>query len=187
MARIKPITENDTLPSVKQAFEKHVTEYKARITNMKATLGRSLPAFEIYMQWYVLYDELEKILGKRLAYLFAYSISFASNCPLCSTYFRKIIIDAGESPDNLELTAEEEKLLTFGSEIASSKGNISDDLYASVAAMYDQNEMVVLIAFAGQMIATNVFSNVIQTDIDEYLAAYLRITTALDHDNESKK
>ena len=28
--------------------------------------------------------------------------------------------------------------------------------------------MVLLIAFAGQMIATNIFNNVIQTEIDEY-------------------
>jgi hypothetical protein len=173
MPRIKPVKENEVLPSVTQAFEKHVADYKARITNMKATLGYSLPAFEIYMQWYVLYDELEKILGKRLAYLFAYSISFASNCPLCSTFFRKIIIDAGENPENLELTPTENKVLEFGSSIAASQGNISDEIYNDVAAMYNPQEMVVLIAFAGQMIATNVFSNVIQTDIDEYLSDYL--------------
>jgi hypothetical protein len=33
--------------------------------------------------------------------------------------------------------------------------------------------MVVLIAFAGQMIATNIFSNVTETNIDEYLFDYL--------------
>lgn len=188
MARINPVKENETPPSVKQAFEKHVTEYNARITNMKATLGHSLRAFEIYMQWYVLYDEIEKILGKRMAYLFAYSISFSSNCPLCSTFFRKIIIDAGERPENLELTPEEERILEFGSAIAASKGNISDLVFNDVAAMYTQQEMVVLIAFAGQMIATNVFSNVIQTDIDEYLSAYLPVSkTTLQHDNGSEK
>jgi len=176
MARITPVKESEVLPSVKQAFERHVEEYKARITNMKGTLGHSLPAFEIYMQWYVLYDELEKILGKRLAYLFAYSISFASNCPLCSTFFRKIIIDAGENPEKLEITQQEEKVLNFGSSIAASQGNITDEVYNEVASMFDQQEMVVLIAFAGQMIATNVFSNVIQTDIDEYLADYLPLT-----------
>jgi hypothetical protein len=183
MARIAPVKESEILPSVKQAFEKHATEYKARITNMKATLGHSLPAFEIYMQWYALYDEIEKILGKRLAYLYAYSISFASNCPLCSTFFRKIIIDAGENPEHLELTPQEEKVLNFGSSIAASQGNISDEVYNDVAAMYDQREVVVLIAFAGQMIATNVFSNVIQTDIDEYLSDYLPVTkNKLAHD-----
>ncbi len=183
MARIKPVKENEVLPSVKQAFEKHVAEYNARITNMKATLGHSLPAFEVYMQWYVLYDEIKKILGERLAYLFAYSISFASNCPLCSTFFRKIIIDAGENPENLELTPHEKKVLEFGSSIANSKGNITDQVYNDVAVMYDQQEMVVLTAFAGQMIATNVFSNVIETDIDEYLTDYLSLTkTNFSHD-----
>jgi hypothetical protein len=36
-----------------------------------------------------------------------------------------------------------------------------------------KKEMVILTAFAGQMIATNVFSNVTETDIDEYLFDYL--------------
>jgi hypothetical protein len=188
MARIKPVTGNEIPPSVKQAFEKHVADHNARITNMKATLAHSLPAFEIYMQWYVLYDEIKKILGERLAYLYAYSISYASDCPLCSTFFRKIIMDAGENPERLQLTEREKILLGFGSAIATSKGIIADDVYNNAAALFDKREMVVLIAFAGQMIATNIFSNVIETDIDEYLAGYLPITkTTLKHGDRSEK
>src|SRR6266498_5830415 len=126
MSRIKPVKENEILPALKLAFEKHTAEYKARITNMKATLGHSLPAFEIYMQWYVLYDEIKKFLGERLAYLYAYSISYASDCPLCSTFFRKIIIDAGEKPESLELTLSQQTVLEFGSCIAKHHGNIAD-------------------------------------------------------------
>ena len=140
---------------------------------MKATLGHSLLAFEIYMQWYPLYEEVEKILGKRLAYLYAYSISKASDCPLCSTYFRKIIIDSGEKPESLDLTPSQKDILDFGSGIARCQGNINDHLYNTIAGRYSKTDMVVLIAFAGQMIATNIFSNVIETDIDEYLAEYL--------------
>ena len=176
MSRIKPLSENEVSPSVKIAFERHIKEYNGRITNMKATLGHSLPAFEIYMQWYPLYEEIKKILGERLAYLFAWSISNASNCPLCSTYFRKTIIDAGENPENLELTDSEQKLLDFGSAIAQQQGNIPDTVYKDVAQKYSEKEMVLLIAFAGQMIATNVFNNVIETEIDEYLANYLPLT-----------
>ena len=90
MARIAPVKEAEAEPSVKAAFEKHIQEYNGRITNMKATLGHSLLAFEVYMQWYPLYQEVEKILGKRLAYLYAYSISKAADCPLCSVFFRKL-------------------------------------------------------------------------------------------------
>src|SRR5436190_226512 len=173
MARIEPISEKDTTPSLREAFEKHVKDYGARITNMKSTLGHSLLAFDVYMQWYPLYEEVQKILGKRLAYLFAYSISYASDCPLCSTFFRKIIIDAGEKPENLHLNSSEQRVLDFGSSVAKHRGQIADDVYNDVAASYDKKDMIVLIAFAGQMIATNVFSNVTETDIDEYLFDYL--------------
>jgi hypothetical protein len=173
MARIDPILENETTQSIREAFQKHTADYNARITNMKATLAHSPLAFEIYMQWYPLYAEVEKILGKRLAYLYAYSISYASGCPLCSTFFRKIIIDAGEKPEALELAPSEQKLLEFGSDISKNLGKIADDVYDAIANQFNKKEMVILTAFAGQMIATNVFSNVTETDIDEYLFDYL--------------
>ena len=172
MARIEPITTKEISPSVKVAFERHVHEYGGRITNMKATLGRSLIAFEAYMQWYPLYTEVEKILGKRMASLYAHSISCAADCPLCSTFFRKIIIDSGETPEKLELSESEKDVLNFGSGITKHKGNIANYLYSAVAAKYNETEMVILTAFAGIMIATNVFNNVMETEIDEYLSGY---------------
>ncbi len=172
MPRIEPLNTKEISSSLKDAFERHVQEYGGRITNMKATLGHSLIAFEAYMQWYPLYTEVEKILGKRMASLFAHSISCAADCPLCSTFFRKIIIDSGETPEKLELTETERDVLNFGSGIAKHKGNIADHLYNKVAVNYKEGEMVILTAFAGIMIATNVFNNVVETEIDEYLSAY---------------
>ena len=173
MARIKPVDGTALTVDIEKAFAAHVKSYQARITNMKSVLGHSLTAFDIYMQWYPLYEEVNKVLGQRLAYLYAWAISTASNCPLCSTYFRKIIIDAGESPEKLQLTKAEQEVLDFGSAIAQYHGIIEDEIYKKVAERYTDKEMVILIAFAGQMIATNIFSNTIQTDIDEYLKNYL--------------
>src|SRR6266487_4838470 len=107
MARTPPLTNDEIPASTRLAFEKHIAEYKSRITNMKATLAHSLLSFEVYMDWYPLYEEVKKILGERLACLYAYSISHATDCPLCSTYFRKIIIDAGEKPEDLVLNEDE--------------------------------------------------------------------------------
>ena len=173
MARIPPVNENDLQPTVRAAFERHVQEHQAGITNMKATLGHSPLAFEVYMQWYPLYEEVEKILGKRLAYLFAYSIANASDCAITSAFFRKIIIEAGEKPESLTVTTWQKDILDFGCGQGKWQGNIRDHLYNSIAERYSQEEMVVLIAFAGQMIATNVFNNAVETDIDEYLVQYL--------------
>ena len=174
MPRIYPVIDQEITPEVQYSFEEHIRKYNGRITNMKATLARSLPAFEVYMQWYVLYEEVKKILGNRMAPLFAFSISKASDCPLCSTFFRKIIIDNGEDPETLQLNEREQNLLTFGAEISRCMGALKDDVYDSVEEYFNHEQLVILIAFAGQMIATNIFSNVIETEIDDYLVDYLK-------------
>jgi alkylhydroperoxidase family enzyme len=92
---------------------------------------------------------------------------------LCTTFFRKIIIDAGEQPGNLNVNQQEQHLITFGSAIAANKGVVKDEIFNSVRSFYSDEQLVLLIAFAGQMIATNIFNNVIGTDIDDYLIPYL--------------
>ena len=73
----------------------------------------------------------------------------------------------------LAARARGEDIIDFGSSITKQQGNISDPLYNRIAERYSKQDMVILIAFAGQMIATNIFNNVIETDIDEYLTEYL--------------
>ncbi len=177
MPRINPLSIAEATPSVQAAFEHHITTYKGRITNMKATLGRSLVAFEVYMGWYPLYEEMKKFTSDRLAYLYAHSISLASNCPLCTMFFRKIIIENGEKPEDLVLTEDEQLLLDFGSAIAQNKGELSDEIYNSITEKYNKEQIVILVAFAGQMIATNIFNNVLEVKIDDYLIPYLPLTT----------
>lgn len=179
MARIAPLDEAGVTLPVREAFEKHVREYGGRITNMKATLAHSQKAFDVYMQWYVLYTEVERILGKRLAPFFAYAVSHATDCPLCSTFFRKIIVDAGGSLEKEELTEQERFVIVFGASIGKCQGHIADHIFNPVAALFSTSDLVVLISFAGQMIAANVFNNVVETDIDEYLFDYLPPTKSI--------
>ncbi len=175
MSRIEPLLPENLSNDTKAVFEKHVQEHQSRITNMKATMGRSVLAFEIYMRWYDLYENVKKITGERLAYLFSHAISLGSNCPLCTTYFRKVIVANGDKPEQLILTDDEQLLIDFGSSISNSKGEVADELYEQVSKKYSDEELVVLVAFAGQMIATNVFSNVFEVQIDDYLAPYVSI------------
>lgn len=170
--RILPIVEENASPETQQAYQDHRDQYHGRITNMKATLGRSSIAFKAYMQWYPLYDGVKKILGDRLAPIYAWSISEASDCPLCSTYFRKAIIEAGEKPEELILSSQEQSVIDFGAAIAFNKGFIPDEIYQPIREKFSEEEIVILVAFAGIMMATNIFNNVIHTEIDEYLYPY---------------
>lgn len=170
--RIPPVSPEQAEKGIAEAFSRHEREYKARITNMKRTLGHSQTAFEAYMVWYPLYEEVKKILGERLACLYAWSISEASECPLCSTYFRKSLIDSGESPENLAVSDDEQGILDFGAAVSRNRGFVDDDLFSPIRKLFNDREIVLLTAFAGIMIATNIFNNVIGTEIDEYLHAY---------------
>ncbi|MCW3093809.1 MAG: hypothetical protein JWP81_4878 [Ferruginibacter sp.] len=132
MPRIGPLSKAEIKEPVEKVFEQHVTEFNSRITNMKATLGHSLLAFEVYMKWYPLYNEVKNILRSRLAYLYAYSISHSTDCLLCTTFFRKIIIDSGENPEHLKLSPQEQHVINFGGAIAAHKANIANRLYKSI-------------------------------------------------------
>lgn len=177
MPRIDPLLEADARTDLKKAWAQHIADYPgSRITNMKATLSHSPLAFAVYMQWYPLYHEVIRIAGERSAYLFAHAVSEASDCPLCTTFFRKIIIEHGERPEDLHLTADEQHLLNFGAAIARHRGDVSADLYEPIRQRFSDQEVVILVAFAGQMIATNLFNNVLDVQIDDYLTPYLPLT-----------
>jgi len=175
--RIQPLPESDASDALKAAWAKHIDDYPgSRITNMKATLSHSPLAFDVYMQWYPLYHTVIGILGERSAYLFAHAISDASNCPLCTTFFRKIIIQNGERPEDLHLTNDERHLLNFGAAIAQNQGEVPNEVYEPIRQRFSDQEVVTLVAFAGQMIATNLINNVLHVTIDDYLYPYLPLT-----------
>ena len=147
---------------------------------MKATLSHSPLAFSVYMQWYPLYHAVINIVGERAAYLFAHAISEASNCPVCTTFFRKIIIQHGERPEDLVLTLDEQQLLDFGAAIAGQHGDVPNTIYQPIQARFGPTKIVVLVAFAGQMVATNLFNNVLNVTVDDYLMPYLPLTQPTD-------
>lgn len=179
MARIEPLNTLAMNRTVREAFEEHLQSFDGGMSNMKATLAYSDKAFSVYMGWYDLYAQVSDILGSRSAYLYAYSISNASDCPLCSTFFRKIIIDAGEDPAALRLTDEEKSLVEFGSSIARFQGNIADHVYQPISSKYSKPEQVLLCAFAGQMIAANIFNNVVETELDTDLTHYVPVIRSM--------
>ena len=173
MARIEPIQQLNISPAIKIALERQSSAYQECVNNMQSTLGHSLVAFDAYMQWYPLYERIEEILGSRLAYLYGFAISKAASCTLCTGYFRKKIIDTGDDPDHLILKQEDKNIIDFGAAIAKHHGNIVNHLFNDVALLYTKQEMVTLVAFAGQMIAVNIFNNVIEVEPDDYLVKYL--------------
>lgn len=171
MPRIEPLSYDDASPEARLAYDEHVAQH-GRMTHMKRTLLHSLPAFHALMQWYTLRDAVLPFLGERLVTLFAHAISTETDCLICSTFFRRILIASGEDPETLVLDEREATVAAFGRKLATAPSDISDALYADLARHFTPPQVVALTAFGGLMVATNIVNNALRVDLDGYLEPY---------------
>jgi alkylhydroperoxidase family enzyme len=139
---------------------------------MKQTLAYSPVALAALMTWYPLRDAVAGFLGDRAATLFAHAISTQTDCLICSTFFRRLLRDAGEDPKALQLDERECAVVDYGRQLARDANGVSDELYARLASFLGPEQVVTLTAFGGLMVATNVFNNALRVDLDEYLWPY---------------
>jgi alkylhydroperoxidase family enzyme len=171
MPRIAPLDTESAAPEARAAAEAHVRNH-ARMTNMKRTLLHSLPAFKALMEWYPLRDAVQPFLGERLTTLFAHAISAETDCLICSTFFRRMLIQTGENPERLKLDDREAVVLEFGRALAVSPFKVPDELYQRLRRHFTEPQLVALTAFGAMMVATNVINNALEVDLDDYLQPY---------------
>lgn len=171
MARITPLDSETAPPDARAAADAHVSRY-ARMTNMKRTLLRSLPAFNALMEWYPLRDAVQPFLGERLTTVFAHAISAQTDCLICSTFFRRMLIQTGENPERLKLDDREATVVEFGRALAVTPHEVPEPLYQRLADYFTPAQIVALTAFGALMVATNVINNALDVELDEYLQPY---------------
>src|ERR671926_345971 len=136
MPRIPPLEIDAAPPEARGAAEAHVRNH-ARMTNMKRTLLQSLPAFNALMEWYSLRDTVQPFLGERLTTLFAHAISAETDCLICSTFFRRMLIQTGENPERLRLDEREAAVLEFGRALAISPFKVPDEVFNRLSSYFD--------------------------------------------------
>ena len=171
MARIPPVDESSAPPASRELATAHLAS-GSRMTNMKWTLAHSATALDALLTWYPLHDEVAPVLGERRTWLFCHAISTASDCLVCSTFFRRLLIDAGEEPTSLELDDFDELIVDFGRRLGSDPHSVDDALHARLAERLDTSQIVTLTAFGAIMVATNVFNDALAVDLDGYLRTY---------------
>ena len=161
-----------TAPEASRALAGEHEAAGARMTNMKWTAARSPETLAMLLTWYPLFDRIAGFLGERRAQLLAHAISDRNECLVCSTFFRRILIDAGEDPGSLELDAEDELMIALGRTLADDPHGVDDDLYGRLAERYDEQQIVELVGFGAIMVATNVFNDALGVPLDDYLQPY---------------
>lgn len=171
MARIIPAAFEEISDEARTLWNEQVSSH-GRMTNMKKTLAHSSLAFKVLMEWYPLRDRVATFLGDRTTTLFAHALSTQSDCLICSTFFRRTLIESGEDPDHLKMDEREEALIQYAQTLTKSSNNVTESLFQKLRSFLSVDQIVEVTTFAGMMIATNVFNNALKVDIDDYLAPY---------------
>ena len=169
--RITPLDEQSAPEQSRELAAAHLAA-GGRMTNMKWTLARAPVALDALLQWYPLHDEVVPFLGQRRTNLFCHAISTQSDCLICSTFFRRILIDTGEDPDDLKLDEVDELIVDLGRRLADDPHSVDDALHARLREQFDESQVVLLMAFGAMMVATNVFNDAMGVPLDGVLEPY---------------
>jgi hypothetical protein len=172
MAHIPQLSYEAATPEQQAAHDEEL-RLRGRMTNMKRTLLHSPAALRVYGEWFTLRDELRPVLGDRAIWIFAHAISAVSGTVVGTNFMRRALIQGGDDPDALELSEAEALLQRLGAAIGDNPKSIPEDVWIALAARYSDKTMVDLIAFAGLMVATNVFTDAVDTALDAELLPFL--------------
>ncbi|PWC19501.1 hypothetical protein [Brenneria corticis] len=145
-----------------------------RVTNMQRTLLHSITSFDTFMRSYNLRDFLVPIFGRRAIWIFAHTISEGTDCLICSTFFRRLLIDAGISPDSYEPTEDEKHLQSLARAFLNNGHGVDKESWAALKDKYNDEILTALISYGTMVIANNLFNNIVNPPLDEYLYDYTK-------------
>ncbi|MBY3594330.1 carboxymuconolactone decarboxylase family protein [Rhizobium bangladeshense] len=177
MSHLPQIDYDSASPEVRAAHDEEV-RLRGRMTNMKRTLLHSRVAHRIYAEWFTLRAELDPVIGDREIWIFSHAISKAAKSKIAITFFRRALINNGFDPDALQLSEAEALLDAFGRAVVTDSNAVPVELWARLKDRYETKTLVDLIAFAGIMLATAVFNNVVEVELDPELEAFAEAGSA---------
>ena len=167
MARVKLLTLEETSGAEKERYEEIAG--RNAVTNMKAGLLNDAATYDAYMGWYTSWNRLVEVIGEKDAILYAHAISTTNSCQLCSLFFISDVKGLGLDPANLQYDEKEQVLAELGQQAVKNPTAVSDELFEKLHKFWSDQEIVVIVGFAGQMIATNNFNSILKIDVDKRL------------------
>ncbi|THF62124.1 hypothetical protein [Pseudothauera rhizosphaerae] len=171
MQLIEPLSPDALTPRQQVSYDAKIAR-DGRVTNMQRTLLHAPEAFDAYIEWYKLRDLLIPAFGERAVWIFCHTISAGTDCLVCSTFFRRLLIDKGIPPEAFVPTEEEQLLQSLARTFLANGHGVDADAWRRLAERHDTRTLVLLIAFGGLMVANNLFNNLLDVPLDEYLYDY---------------
>jgi hypothetical protein len=173
MPRIAPLNEQNASPEQREAINREL-QARGRMTNLKWIQAHSPAALRVYGEWFTLKAELSGQLGDRAIFIFCLAISEAQGAKIPVGFFRRALAGIGAHADHLQPDANERLLQRLGTAIGQDARAVPDTLWDELQALFDEVTLVNLVAFAGIMVATTVFANIVQAAPDDDVLPFLK-------------
>lgn len=167
MSRVPQITRDRLSGKALEAWDEQTKNNN--LTNMKEVLLQDYPTYDAFMGWYTSWNRLVEIIGETDATFYAHAISTTNSCMLCSLFFISDIKALGLDPNKLELNDRQQLLVDLGQQIVKDPTAVSDELFDKLRKYFSDPEIVAIVGFGAQMIATNNFNSVLKINIDDRL------------------
>ena len=167
MARVKLVEQNEATGAEKERYDELAG--RNAVTNMKRGLLNDAATYDAYMAWYTSWNRLVEVIGEKDAVLYAHAISTTNSCQLCSLFFISDVKGLGLDPANLVYDKKEQVLADLAQAIVKNPTAVSDEIFDRLREFFNDQEIVVVVGFAGQMIATNNFNSVLKINVDQRL------------------
>ena len=171
MARIHLVEQNEATGEEKIRYDELAG--RNAVTNMKKGLLNDAATYDAFMAWYTSWKRLVEVVGEKDAILYAHAISTTNSCQLCSLFFISDVKGLGLDPHNLVYDDREQVLVALAQSIVKDPTDVSDEIFEKLRGYFSDREIVVIVGFAGQMIATNNFNSVLKIDVDQRLLPLL--------------
>ncbi len=174
-----PVNPDDPgLPAAIRAAAAAEIARAGRLTNMKAVLLHSLPAFRVFAAVLPLKDRLRAALGARAVDVYSHAISEGTGCLLCSLYFVRALRGHGVDPADFAPTPDEALLTELGHHLAAVRGEgPPPPAVAALAARHGAQVAVEAVAYGAAMVATNLLNTALGIPIDDDLAPFRAAAT----------
>ena len=175
MPWIEPLEEAAAPDASRATADAHAAT-GGRMTNMKWTLAHAPAALDALLEWYPLHDQVVPFLGERRTNLFCHAISVQNDCLICSTFFRRLLADAGDDPDRPALDDLDALIVDLGRALATDPHAVEAELRTRLDEHFDPAQIVLLTAFGAIMVATNIVNDALGVPLDGYLEPYRAAT-----------
>ena len=160
MARYKRANQYPLTQQQKEAVRYHRLYQGGQMNDLKYILLRDMQTFAVYMGWYNLEKGLYSFLSVHELAVFGHTICREEGAMLCSEYFDTKLSGRGEDPEHPTMTEKESLLSEFGKALCADYHHIPEELFSKMNEAYREEEMIKLIAFAGQLRASCMFEGV---------------------------